>query len=292
MNRRTFLGTIPFAASVPLLPGRSHFNALFLVDDEDALICAKKFDLAVSLNLHKRLMNEVIVEIGKSFLGADYVAHSLEAPGEERLVVNLRGLDCVLLCENSLSLARCVKKNTMTFEAYKAELQFIRYRGGVINRYPSRLHYFSDYIYDNEKKGVLKDITKSIGGVPYKKTIDFMSTHVDSYPQLKEHPEFVKMIARQEAEINKREMYHIPKADIEKFASKIKSGDILAITCTIPGLDIAHTGIAIWQNNKLHFMHAPNVGQKVVITEKTLAEYLADNKKQSGIMVARALEPI
>ena len=291
MNRRSFLKTIPLAAGVPAALGSSSLNSLFFADDEDALICAKKFELALSLNLRKKPIDEVIVEIGKSFLGVAYVAHSLEVPGEERLVVNLRGLDCVLFCENSLSLARCVKKSKMTFEAYKAELQFIRYRGGTIDRYPSRLHYFSDYIYDNEKKGVLKDITKLIGGVPYTKTINFMSTHVDSYPQLKEHPEFVKIIERQEAEITKRDMYHIPKADVDSVASRIKNGDLIAITCDIQGMDIAHTGIAIWQNDQLHFMHAPIVGQKVMITEKTLAQYLAGNRKQLGIMVARALEP-
>ncbi|MEK6756701.1 MAG: N-acetylmuramoyl-L-alanine amidase-like domain-containing protein [Bacteroidota bacterium] len=291
MNRRSFLKTIPLAAGVPAALGSSSLNSLFFADDEDALICAKKFELALSLNLRKKPIDEVIVEIGKSFLGVAYVAHSLEVPGEERLVVNLRGLDCVLFCENSLSLARCVKKSKMTFEAYKAELQFIRYRGGTIDRYPSRLHYFSDYIYDNEKKEVLKDITKLIGGVPYTKTINFMSTHVDSYPQLKEHPEFVKIIERQEAEITKRDMYHIPKTDVDSFASRIKNGDLIAITCDIQGMDIAHTGIAIWQNDQLHFMHAPIVGQKVMITEKTLAQYLAGNRKQLGIMVARALEP-
>jgi len=285
------LKVMPFAASVPVLLKDSMFRNLLLTDDDDAVICSKKFTLAVSLKLREKPIHEVIVAIGRSFLGTEYVAHTLEVPGEEHLVVDLRGLDCVSFCENSLVFARCIRRNKMTFDDYKAELQLIRYRGGVINRYPSRLHYFSDYIYDNVKKGVLKDVTREIGGVPYKKTIDFMSTHQESYRQLTEHPEFVKIIQQQEAEISKRRLVHIPKGDVEKVSSKILGGDIIAITTDIAGMDISHTGLAVWQNGNLHFMHAPTVGFKVLITEKTLAGYLAGNRKQLGIMVARALEP-
>jgi hypothetical protein len=291
MKRRSFLKIVPFAATVPMLLKRSGLRRILFTDDDDAAICSRKFTLAVSLKLREKPIGEVIIAMGKSFLGTEYVANTLEEPGEEHLVVNLRGLDCVSFCENSLVLARCIKKNKMTFEDYKAELQFIRYRGGIINRYPSRLHYFSDYIEDNVKKGVLKDVTREIGGVPYRKTIDFMSTHPGSYRQLTEHPEFVEIIRQQEAEINKRSMVHIPKGDVEKVSDRIHGGDILAITTDIPGLDISHTGLAVWQAGRLHFMHAPNVGSKVLITEKTLADYLAGNKKQAGIMVARAVEP-
>lgn len=290
MQRREFLKSTPLLAGIPLLWSAPSPEWWFSQDD-DASICSKKFELAVSSCLRGKPIKEVVIEMGKSFLGTEYVAHTLEQPGEERLVINMRGLDCVSFCENSLVFARCIKKGKTTFDDYKAELQFIRYRGGVIDRYPSRLHYFSDYIFDNEKKGVWKNVTKSIGGVPFRKTINFMSTHPDSYPQLKEHPEFLKTIQEQEAVIGKRALVHIPKGDIEGVQKKIQSGDVLAITTDIPGMDIAHTGIAIRQSGKLHFMHAPLSGSKVVITTKTLAEYLAGNKRQLGIMVARPLEP-
>ena len=86
-------------------------------------------------------------------------------------------------------------------------------------------------------------------------------------------------------------MFHIPKKRIDDVAKKIHDGDIIGITSDIPGMDIAHTGIAIWQKGNLHFMHAPIAGSRVTITSKTLSEYLAGNKKQLGIMVARPLEP-
>lgn len=290
MRRREFLKSTPLLAGIPWLWNGAAPRAWFVADD-DAMICGKKFEFAVSSRLREKPIGEVVIAMGKSFLGTDYVAHTLEQPGEETLVINLRGLDCVSFCENSLVFARCIKKGKTTFDQYKAELQFIRYRGGVIDRYPSRLHYFSDYIFDNEKKGVWKDVTRSLGGKPFRKAVNFMSTHPESYPQLKQHPEFVTIIQRQEEAINKRALVHIPKEDVAKVADKIRSGDVIAITSDIPGMDIAHTGIAIRQDGSLHFMHAPITGSKVVITPKTLAEYLAGNKKQLGIMVARPLEP-
>jgi hypothetical protein len=290
MNRRVFLKTSPLAVTVPVLMSSPLFRTLFSQDDDPSL-CARKFELAASLNLGYKSIGEAIIEIGKSFLGTDYVANALEQPGEERLVINLKGLDCVTFYENALVFARCIKLKKTTFEDYKAQLQFIRYRGGVINGYPSRLHYSCDYFYDNEKRGVLKNVTKSIGGVRYKKMIDFMSTHPESYRQLKERPELIKMIRAQETAINKRSIFHLPKVAVARSASKIHNGDILAITTDIPGIDVSHTGIAIWQNNELHLMHAPITGSKVQITEKTLAEYLAASSKRLGVIVARPVEP-
>ena len=290
MNRRTFLQSAPLAASMPLLLRWTRVDSLFN-QDEDALLCSKKFELAASTNLRQKPIGEAIIEIGKSFIGTEYVANALEQPGEEKLVVNLHGLDCVTFYENALVFARCIKRNKTTFEDYKSELQFIRYRGGKINGYASRLHYFCDYVYDNEKKGVLKNITRILGGVQYKRTIDFMSTHPDSYRQLKEHPELVTAIMKMEASINHRLLYHIPKDRLSKHAVEIHDGDILGITTDIQGIDVSHTGIAIWQNSDLHFLHAPITGSKVQITEKTLVEYLAASPKRLGIMVARPIDP-
>lgn len=289
MNRRNFLGTIPAAMLLTPLIRPGGFE--WFPEDEDFLLCTKKFELAVSRKLARLPINEAVVEIGRTFLGTQYVANALEVGGEERLVVNMRGLDCVSFYENALVLARCIKLNRMTFEEYKNQLQLIRYRGGVIDGYPSRLHYTSDYFFDNEKKGIWKNVTKELGGVPLKKTLNFMSTHPDSYRQLKENGEFRKIIAVQEREISSRETYYIPKENVGSIAAKMQSGDIIGITTDVEGLDTSHTGIAVREGGQLVFMHAPLAGKKVEITESTLPEYLARNKRQTGIMVVRPLEP-
>ncbi len=288
MKRRDFVHHL-IVSGLAVDPLKGIFAAV--QNDEDGEICRSKFTLAVSLSLQNRPINEVIIQMGISFLGTNYSAYALEVPGPERLVVNMRGLDCVSFYENALVLARCIKKGAMDFGQYREELAFIRYRNGVIDGYPSRLHYTSDYFFDNEKKGVWTDVSKELGGVQYVKTINFMSTHPEQYRQLRENPKFLDQIRRQEEEISKREKFFVPKDKINQVAGDIQSGDILGITTDIAGLDVSHTGIAVRQSGSLHLLHAPTVGKKVEVSEPTLAGYLAQNKRHTGLMIVRAREP-
>ena len=142
---------------------------------------------------------------------------------------------------------------------------------------------------------MLKIVTRNIFGdqnvKPIPKPINFMSTHRSTYTQLA-NDQYYEVIVKQEEAINSRESFFLPKGNVHMFADKIKTGGLLGITTNIPGMDIAHTGVAIrLENGELHFMHAPNVGYRVQITEAPLHEYLAKNAKQTGIIVAEALEP-
>ena len=242
-------------------------------------------------SLQNESIGKIIVEIGKQFIGTDYIAHSLEVGDKEDIVVNLRNFDCTTFLDNSLVLARLIKSNDTSFTDYTKELTKERYRNGKLNQYPSRLHYFTDWIYDAEKRGLIKNISKEIGGKLYCKKIFFMSKNYKLYKQLS-NENFFKEIEQTENEINKRKYYYIPKEMKIKVEEKIRTGDLIAITTNIDGLDIAHVGIAIkMENRRIHYLHAPNVGQKVKISDKPLADYLMGNKSQTGIMVARALEP-
>jgi hypothetical protein len=260
--------------------------------EKDVEICNSKFDLAVDKDLAEKPIGDVIAEIGKSFIGTDYLAHGLEKDGDEQLVINLTGLDCTTFLENSLVLARCIKKGKTTFKDYENELQFVRYRDGKIDKYPSRLHYFSDWIYDNVKKGVVKDVTEETGGEKIKFKINFMSTHPDSYKQLEENPEFIPIIKKQEQEIRFREYYYIPKEKLESKEEQIQNGDLIAITTNVAGLDIGHVGIAVrMEDNRIHILHAPDIGYKVQISDLPLFEYLNKLKKDTGIIILRPQEP-
>lgn len=268
----------------------SHGFAQTIYTQKDVDLCNSKFQLAVDKNLSSLPVNQIIIEIGKSFLGTDYIANSLEKGEEEKLVVHLTGLDCYTFLESSLVFARCIKEGKKSFDDYQNELTNIRYRNGKRGEYPSRLHYFSDWIFDLNKRGIGKDITKEIGGKPYDKKINFMSAYVDAYRQLKSNPKYVGEIAEIEKEISSRKYFYIPQEEILKVEDKIQSGDIIGITTNVEGLDIAHTGIAIrMEDGRIHLMHAPNVGYKVQITEKPLSDYIKGNKKQTGIMVLRAI---
>lgn len=257
---------------------------------KDVEVCNAKFELAVANNLQSKPINEVIIEIGKSFLGLDYEAQTLEQGEEETLVVHLTGLDCYTFLETALVFARCIKEGDTSFSCFQKELENVRYRDGKLLDYPSRLHYFSDWIFDMDKRGIAKNITKEIGGEPYNNQVYFMSTHPDSYKRLKENPQFIKDIKLTEEEISSREYYYIPQEKIEQIEDEIQSGDILGITTNIDGLDISHTGIAIrLDDGRIHLLHAPTVGKKVQISEEPLADYIKAKKYQTGIMVARPL---
>jgi len=263
--------------------------------EKDVEICNSKFQLAVDNSLNDKPIGDVIVEIGQSFIGTDYLAHSLETDGDEQLVINLTDLDCTTFLENSLVLARCIKGVDTSFDNYQNELQFIRYRGGVIEGYPSRLHYFSDWIFDNVAKGVVEDVTKEIGGKKIKFKLNFMSTHPESYKQQKSHQggtDFIPIIKDQEKKISCREYYFIPKEELSPKEKFIHNGDLLAITTTIEGLDIGHVGIAVkMDDGRIHLLHAPTENTKVQISEEPLSDYLMKYKRHSGVIVLRALAP-
>lgn len=263
-----------------------------IFSDKDVEVCNSKFNLAIDKSLSEKPINEVIIEIGKSFLGTEYVASSLEKKGDEQLVINLTGLDCTTFLESTLALARCIKKNKTNFNDYQNELTFIRYRDGKIDKYPSRLHYFSDWIYNNQQKAIVKDITKEIGGKEIKFNVNIMSGSPQFYRQLQENPDFIPIIKKQEAEISSRDYYYIPKDDIYKIENKIQTGDLIALTTNNKGEDIGHVGIAIKMNDgRIHFMHAPLAGSKVQISEMPLGDYAKKVKKHSGIIVLRVQEP-
>lgn len=231
---------------------------------------------------------ELMVIIGKQLKQTPYVAHTLGTE-EEVLVVNLRELDCTTFAENCLAIARTIKAGKPNFDSFTTELTKIRYRNGEINGYPSRVHYFSDWIYENDKAGMVKSVSQEIANIQYPLVIDFMSTHANSYKALKNNPEFIPSLSQKEKEISAREMYFLPKEKIKAFESKLLEGDIVGITTSISGLDITHVGIIVKVNGQIHLMHASSKAEKVIISEKTLNDYLKDRKSATGIMLARPI---
>lgn len=259
--------------------------------DADISECNRRFSLAVEKKLFEKPIGDVIAEIGKTFINTPYEAHTLEVTDTEKLVINFSGLDCTTFLETTFALARCIKQNKTSFEDFRNELQLIRYRDGKIDQYPSRLHYFSDWIYNNLNKGLINDVTKEIGGKPIKFRVNFMSENPHLYKHLQSNHEFVKIIKKQEEEINNREYYFIPETEVAKAENRIQNGDLIALTTSDKGLDVGHVGIAVkMPDGKIHFLHAPLVGSKVQITESSLSDYVKKIKKHTGIIVLRAKE--
>lgn len=234
-------------------------------------------------------LGTVIARMGRRFVGDDYIPNTLDLPGPERLVVNLRAFDCVTYVESVLALARVFKAGRPEFAAFTDELRRIRYRGGELDGYVSRLHYFSEWIADNEELGLVRDITRDLGGKADDEPIDFMSTHADAYAPLAGEPERLERVREIESRLSARPRYVIPEGDIGPIASRIQDGDIIAATSSVEGLDVAHTGFAIRVDGRLHLMHAPLVGKSLEISDQPLAVRILRISGQDGIMVARPL---
>jgi len=232
-------------------------------------------------------LGDTISLVGQSFMGTPYVEKTLEIGNTETLVVNFGGLDCTTFVENVLAFSLMLQNQQKDFENFTNYLKTVRYRNGDLNGYPSRLHYFTEWIRNNEKKGLVKDITAELGGVELEKPINFMGTHHNLYPFLTSDANFEAMLVV-EKEIAKEKLCYLPQDQIESKEYLIKSGDILALATSIKGLDVTHTGIAIHQpDGRLHLLHASSKNGEVEISKLPLADYLKNIKSNIGIIVAR-----
>jgi hypothetical protein len=229
---------------------------------------------------------EFLLEIGKSFLGAPYRSGTIETKGAEHLVTNLREFDCFTFVENVIALMQTLKSRGKSFRAFRNLFQKIRYRHGRLQGYSSRLHYFSDWIYDNQKKGMLRDVTEEMGGRPLRKVLNFMTTHPELYPPLKNRV-VLRRMKSVERTISRKTLFFIPKNSLMHIEDRICNGDLITITTNREGLDVQHVGFAARVKNRIHLLHASSIEGKVVLSQKTLYRYLMESRARTGIMVAR-----
>lgn len=265
--------------------------------DADWGVLDAKVRWAVARGLDTLPLGSAIARLGETFVGATYTPGTLEAPGPEGVVINLREFDCVTFIENLLALTRFIREDGTALLAdrggaearYAGYLQDVRYRGGVLDGYPSRLHYFSEWLSDNAGRGRLRLLARDLGGVADPEPLGFMSAHPAAYRQMAD-PGVPEAIRAMEQRLNGEPgRWYIPEDRIAAAAPGIQDGDLIAATSTLPGLDVAHTGIALWQNGQLHLLHAPLVGKSVEISVLPLAQRITELKTQDGIMVARVL---
>lgn len=244
-------------------------------------------------------MAEGVIAVGKSFIGNPYPKSNVETSGKtpegkvvlqpigkEVLVINLKKFDCVTFVESMVSLTETQMDASPTYNVFKNNITHIRYRNGAID-YAARLHYYSDWLYENEKRGVLTNITKEIGGEIFNKEVFYMSYKRDTLYGNMADPTTFNTIKNVEETITKREKWYIPKERVADIESKLKDGDIIGITNVMDGMDMAHTGFVIWQNGRAYMLHASSQFRQVIITDVPLVDYLLRNKGQSGIMVGR-----
>lgn len=233
----------------------------------------------------------------RQFFGTPYVGGTLDKAKKEQLVVNLRELDCTTYVETVLALSLCAKQGETAFADYCRHLREVRYSGGNIS-YTNRQHYFTVWMEENAKQGIISIIEPDKLMPPFTAVqtvnINYMTTHVPSYKMLSQHPEWIAGIKDMEKSVTGKKYKYIPKeltkptTDNNKLLRQyIKDGDIIAILTSKKGLDTTHIGIASWHSDGLHLINASSVHKKVVDEPMSFYEYTMKHPSQIGIRVSR-----
>lgn len=293
IRRRAFVGgalasaaawlAAPYAAALPLAP-----------DDRARL--AEWLRALRAENLARASLGAAVARAGELAVGTPYAAGTLEAylasgtPAREPLTLHLDRFDCVTLVESALAVARAAGRSRAPgWAEFAREVERMRYRGGVRAGYDSRLHYFSEWIADNARRGLALDLGAELGGTRDPRPLRFMTEHRASYPALRSDAVF-RAARERERMLDDAPRHVVPTARIAAVQDRIQSGDVLAFATSIAGLDVTHTGLAYRDRaGTMRVLHAPLSGGAVEVSRRTLPEYVAAIRGATGILVARPL---
>jgi hypothetical protein len=284
----SFVSVTAVRASV-MLP----INTVFRGEDrfEQLVMLAKANDWP-SLPIGQR-----IAAVGQAMVGTPYRSFTLEIDNRiESPSVNLNGMDCWTFFEIALGFARMLDEPAAEWKptTLLRYVELDRYRGGeCTGDYLSRLHYLEDWLYDNNRRGLMQDLTRSLGGVSVPHSAREMTNGWRHYRYLADNPGLLRPLAQMEARVSSRALYEIPKNRVARIEGKLRSGDIIGIVSRDGGAMRAtsHVGLALrTADGTLHFMHASsprNYGR--VVVDARLSSYLYRYGSDTGILVARPL---
>ena len=234
--------------------------------------------------------NALVEFYARQLLGTPYVAHTLEAD-EEVLTINIHELDCLTFIETLYALTRATLAGRYSWRDFAANIENVRYRGGTMGDYSSRIHYMSEWIIDNHVRGNLVEVTPDLPHVDYMvKNIDYMTRHTDSYRQLKNDSAMVEKIRRHE--LRNHRFPYLKRSWLNDKAVKaaLRSGDFVSLVTRTDGLDVSHNGIIIIDDKgDPYLLDASMSGGKVMLESKPLYKYLERSKTNIGIRVYRMM---
>jgi Protein of unknown function (DUF1460) len=284
------LPTISYSQLLDVLARQPDSTREIAAQPEDIARFERIVQYAKRQNLPDRPLGEIVQAIADNFLGKPYAEGLLDKSGEEKLVITLDRFDCVLFVETVLAIARGVAVKDYEYQNFVDRIESQRYLNGKMNGYCSRLHYFSAWINDNQKRQTVDNITAQLGGVPMHKKLNFMSQHRSSYPQMIKDEATYQCIIGVEAGLAKSTVNYIPKNRIKSVYAQLKPGDIVAVATDVKGLDVTHTGL-VYRNadGNIGLIHASPAGQVTVAYD--LHRYISRVESAIGIVVARAIDP-
>lgn len=236
------------------------------------------------------------VRVGELAAGSPYQPGTLETylkaqgdPHQEPLTLSLSHFDCVTLVEACIAVSRAACDAAPGWDAFAQRMAQMRYRDGARSGYASRLHYFSEWISDGARRGLVKDLGEFLGGTNDTRPLRFMSEHRASYPALVYDDVFAQ-IAEMERRLDGAPRFVVAPDRVATIEPLLQAGDILAFATAIPGLDVTHAAMTYRDRaGTMRVLHAPLSGGVVEVTRSTLPEYVSAIRRCTGILVARPL---
>ena len=239
-------------------------------------------------------LGERVNNFALALCGTPYVNYTLELHDRiEAPSVNMDGMDCWTLFETALGMGRLVALHPPPYSPQEMlrVVELDRYvRGRCTGRFDSRLHHLEQWLYDNQSRGLVKNITPALGGKTLYREMSDMGGHPGNYRQLRADPSMVPAFVRMENELSRRGITYIPKSQVPKIESKLRNGDIVCIVSTWPGSYTSHVGLASRDSKGvLRFLHASK-NHREVLVDVRLSEYLEKFSTHACIYVARPLD--
>jgi len=237
-------------------------------------------------------IGERTAAFGMALRGTPYKNFTLEiSTSTESPCVNFAGMDCWTFFETALAAARLAKikpNGPYSPQELLAMIEIDRYRGGRCNgSFTSRLHHLEQWSHDNERRGLVRDVTRDLGGIPLHRNMKYMGAAWRQFRQLRADPSLVPEMREIEAAISDRGIYYIPKSRVPSIESRIQNGDIICIVTTWPGTFTSHVGLAYRdKSGTMRFLHASKTKGAVVLDSR-LSDYLKRHSSHAGIMVVR-----
>ncbi len=234
------------------------------------------------------------VRVARELTGAPYVNYSLEVDNHiESPVANLNAMDCWTFYENALAISRMLASKPGPYRPQDM-LQMIeieRYRNGVCTgNYLSRMHHLEEVFYDNQRRGLARNITPQIlGAVRIQREIHEMTVQWRNYRYLKNNPSLIAPMGKIEARVSKLPVYHIPKNKARAAEAYLQNGDICAITTQDHDAYTSHVGLIIKINGRAYFTHATSERDKgrMTIIDRPITDYLNAKSKHAGMIICR-----
>ncbi len=282
------IGVLLFLVGVPhVLRAQA---ALPVPSVEDTRVFHRIWDEVQRKHLQEAPFPEIVRQVAFLLIGQPYVAGLLEAQEEEKLVCSLSGFDCVLFVESVLALAQGIVLQDTTWEGFARRIEQLRYRRGKRAGYCSRMHYFSEWLVDNEQRGHLQIVRGLPGSRLMGGHVNFMSNHRTQYPRLASDSLYA-CIRAMERRVETYTLSYVPMERIRAIYPYLQDGDIVAFTTSVKGLDFSHTGILVRAPlGGVGMVHASTQG--AVVHTPDLEAYVRSVRNLTGIVVARPRSPV